>query len=123
MGDQVAEISYGVIISEDAYNKLLAEAHTQEKHPKYNYEVDIPKKEYEGIKLEQPYETEDHLLVIEKSQESSFNGTSLIDIDFSTCDYQEWNNLINKVLTDFSIEAESKIGWLYDDGFDYGYDL
>ena len=91
MGDQVAEISYGVILNEDDYKKIQSILYEEKESKPYEcHEWDsktnksvkvIRTDKYLGEKdenfhltLDQPYETEDYLLIVRESQQCSFNS-------------------------------------------------
>lgn len=127
MGDQVAELTYGVMLSEADYKKIESILY-EERESKSSYqcqsyvngkwvtETHINKSLYEKdekslLILEQPYETEDYLLIVRKSRQSSFNGTEPVK-DFNFLDYNLWNTELNKFIIENNLNPETLIGWL-----------
>jgi hypothetical protein len=127
MGDQVAEISYGVMLKEDDYKKLQSVLYEEKESKPYkcwtlndkgkSVKITTTDK-YLGEKdekflltLEQPYETEDYLLVVRESQQCSFNGTNILK-DFNSFNYSEWDKKLNQFILEHKITPETKIGWM-----------
>jgi len=108
MGDQVGQLSYGVIIEEDVYLKL-------QKHffKTFNAEdgYDEEKDEKSVLTIENPYETYDYLLMVRESKQSSYNGTMMLPV-VSPEVVTNWTNILTQFLTEHGIEPAEPIGWM-----------
>lgn len=112
MGDQVAEISYGVTLSESDYGKLFDELFEKVQKPGQHWTSAVEKNKESFLAVEQPYETEDYLLVVRSSQQSAFNGTVTLDKLADDSTTAGWAETIKNFLKERGIEPESDCGWM-----------
>lgn len=112
MGDQVAEISYGVTLNEGDYNKLSDELFETVQRPGETWSSSVEKDKQSFLTIEQPYETEDYLLVVRTSQQSSYNGTVILDKLADDSTTANWSETIKNFLKERGIEPESDCGWM-----------
>jgi len=109
MGDQVAELTYGVLINPEDYEKLESILYERGKEKWSLKEIN----DKSTIAIKQPYETEDFIVYVRSIDESAGNGTSIINSDFfSSKDTDVLDDLINDFLKQHDVKAKSKIGWL-----------
>lgn len=68
MGDCVGELFYGVQLKDKEWNRIL-EANGD------NYDL------ADGLKLEQPYENEEHFVIVKESGSAAYNSSRLLSAD------------------------------------------
>ena len=103
MGDSVAQLSYGVLLNEEDFNRVL----------EIFYESGIREKDEESfLVLDQPYETEEYILAIRQSRTKTFNGTKPIDTKFAEINYHDWNTQLKDFLQQHEITPDTPPVWL-----------
>lgn len=106
MGECCAELTYGILINEEDYQKLLDQVYEKKMNGKWPTWHEKDKKS--PIKIEQPYETESHLVVVRASGQFCNDGTTPVKTEIGS----DWNELLKTFLEKHSINAESEPSWL-----------
>lgn len=108
MGDNVGQLNFGAIISEDDCVKLQENPNLFNKKEGHFFYKEVDPKSL--IRVFSPYETYDYLVVIRASNKISFNCSEQIDLDFSKA--PKWTEQIESFLNQYEIKPISKIGWI-----------
>ena len=118
----VGSLAYGVLISEEDYQRLRKELFEERQAilngepmfcetmggSKVPFIAEYEKDEKTAVCIDNPYETEDYLAVIRGSQKSACNGVEQIKIRKG----KNWDKQIQDFLEKHGIIPQSKPSWL-----------
>lgn len=112
MGDCVGTLAYGLTISkkkyDQIYNVLYEERPAMWNGKLLGYNSYHEKDEKSSVTLDQPYETEDYLVIIRDSRQSAFNGVDKVNVEVKP----EWDLQLSDFCATYGIKTKDKPSWL-----------
>lgn len=114
MGDQVAEVFYGIKIGDynakwpsvTKNNNFYIDGHSKEKHPEI-------KEAFPDVEILIPYETYEIFFIIEPTQQMCFNGNQPLNTDLirDTKKEDRWDEQLISICKHFNIKPLSAPSW------------
>ena len=104
MGDMVAELSYGVMIRKEDFNRIWDLFYSPKGVEKKN-------KLTHYLGLRNPYETDDYIIYMQVSLRTAYNGTKALHDTFHI-DYDVWDDEITPFLEEHKIKPLTEPNWL-----------